>query len=314
MLRDEPDIDINQNDGTLYAASSLSISCIHGHAFITEVLLAHPLIDVNYRSMCGRETPFLWACYGNNLEVIKRLLDDPRVGINTPDSSKRTAIWYCVRIRNYNAIVQMLMSGRPFFLGTKGKADYVFDVENDTPTMYWNEFDDEEEENDTAYVTRSNEILEKIKELLRRYESDPKEVVDELRKELQWYVSRAADLFAIIVFVSDGLLSIKESDICDKGTSGPKKQKRLCENFACVKKHGKPCGTTRFFKIAERLPMEIQMMLCRRFVESVEDIIPRVNVEAAIVKLGHKCVVVEQPKRERENGRDPKRRLFFKRK
>jgi len=54
----------------------------------------------------------------------------------------------------------------------------------------------------------------------------------------------AAEVFAVIVFLCDGLLQIKTSTNPPAG------------------------GATRFFVIATRLPLEVQMILCRRAVGS----------------------------------------------
>ena len=69
-------------------------------------------------------------------------------------------------------------------------------------------------------------------------------------------------MFALVVFVSDGLLEIK-----DTTTRTP---------------------AARFFSIARRLPLELQMMLCHRVVGSAKEIIPGKDSEVAFKELARK--------------------------
>jgi len=80
-----------------------------------------------------------------------------------------------------------------------------------------------------------------------------------MRVELGWYVQQAAEIFALVVFVSDGLLQIN-----DTKTTTP---------------------AARFFSIARRLPLELQMMLCFRQVESQKEIISGKDSEVAFKSL-----------------------------
>ena len=57
----------------------------------------------------------------------------------------------------------------------------------------------------------------------------------------------AAEVFALVVFLCDGLLKIKE------------------ENMS---------GAARFFRMAKELPLELQMVLCHRVVGSMRMNIP----------------------------------------
>jgi len=82
--------------------------------------------------------------------------------------------------------------------------------------------------------------------------------------ELGWHDELAAKMFALEVFVSDGLLQIK-----DTTTTTP---------------------AARFFSIARRLPLEIQMVLCFRQVGSTKEIIPGRDSEAGFKSLAKRLV------------------------
>jgi len=77
--------------------------------------------------------------------------------------------------------------------------------------------------------------------------------------EIGWYKPAAAKMFALVVFVSDGLLQIK-------GTTTP-------------------TPAARFFTVARSLPLELQMMLCSRLVGSAKEIISGKESEVAFKSL-----------------------------
>ena len=66
--------------------------------------------------------------------------------------------------------------------------------------------------------------------LLERFKANPQETGHAVRVELGWYDEAAAEMFALVVFVSDGLLQIN-------GTT--------------------PSPAARFFSIASQLPLEL---------------------------------------------------------
>jgi len=91
--------------------------------------------------------------------------------------------------------------------------------------------------------------------LLERFKENPVETRHALRMELGYLDELAAEVFALVVFVSDGLLRVN-----DQSTALP---------------------TTRFFAIAAQLPLELQMVLCFHQVGSAKEIIPSKESEAA---------------------------------
>ena len=82
-----------------------------------------------------------------------------------------------------------------------------------------------------------------------------------MRVELGLLDELAAEMFALVVFVSDGLLQVNET------TSNP---------------------AARFFRIATQLPLELQMVLCFRQVGSCKEIIPGKEREVAFKELARK--------------------------
>jgi len=80
-----------------------------------------------------------------------------------------------------------------------------------------------------------------------------------VRVEIGWYGGAAAEMFALVVFVSDGLLQVKDTTISAPGA--------------------------RFFSIDAQLPLELQMVLCCRVAGSAKEIIPGKSNEEAFVAL-----------------------------
>ena len=80
-----------------------------------------------------------------------------------------------------------------------------------------------------------------------------------MRVEVGWYDDLAAEMFALVVFVSDGLLQFNDTTT--------------------------PSPAARFFSIASQLPLELQMVLCYRVVGSSKEIIPGKESEMAFKEL-----------------------------
>jgi len=83
-----------------------------------------------------------------------------------------------------------------------------------------------------------------------------------VRLKLDLLDELAAEMFALVVFVSDGLLQINDSK-----TTTP---------------------AARYFSIAAQLPLELQMVLCHRQMGSDKEIIPGKESEIAFKELARK--------------------------
>ena len=95
--------------------------------------------------------------------------------------------------------------------------------------------------------------------LLERFESDAAKTTHAMRVELGLFDALAAEMFALVVFVSDGLLQVNDTTT--------------------------PSPATRYFSIVAQLPLELQMVLCFRQVGSDKEIIPGKDSEVAFKEL-----------------------------
>ena len=96
--------------------------------------------------------------------------------------------------------------------------------------------------------------------LLRRFKAHPEQIRREVRVKLGFPDELAAEVFALADFLCDGLLQLKP---------------------APAKSRTKGAAALRFFTIIQRLPLELQMILCHRVADSCKDSILSKDSEVA---------------------------------
>ena len=159
-----------------------------------------------------------------------------RVKPNEPTKDGRTPLWRAACWGHLDVIKWWIASGREMDLVEPGNVDKM----------------------DVIDIARENGKKEVVT-LLERFQENPKETRDTMRLELGLLDGLAAEMFALVVFVSDGLLQVKETT-----TATP---------------------AARYFSIVAQLPLELQMVLCFRQVGSAKEIIPGKESEAAFKGL-----------------------------
>ena len=113
----------------------------------------------------------------------------------------------------------------------------------------------------------------KVVPLLERFIANPVQTRHELRVKLGVPDALAADVFALTVFLWDDLLQPTPASI-------PAATPNYAASAATV-----VATNTRFFAMATRLPMKLQMLLCRCAVGSMKQNILLVDSEAAFKSL-----------------------------
>ena len=103
--------------------------------------------------------------------------------------------------------------------------------------------------------------------LLERFIANPAQTRHEVSVKLGMLVALAAEVFALTVFLCDDLLQFKPAS--HPATPNP----------------ATTAAAIRFFAIASKLPMELQMLLCHRAVGSMKQNILRQDSEAAFKSL-----------------------------
>ena len=109
--------------------------------------------------------------------------------------------------------------------------------------------------------------------VLERFMANPAQTRHELRVKRGLLDELAAELFAIVVFLCDCLLQLLPTLTATTAASA---------------------ASTRFFIIASKLPMELQMMLCRQVMGSTKQNILHQDSEAAFKSLARRLLLPSQ--------------------
>jgi len=168
------------------------------------------------------------------------MLKDSRVKVNEPNDDGRTPLFWAVAASGqFDVIKGWIASGREMDLGKRG--DFYG--------------------TDAIGVANWRGKTE-VATLLERFKSDTAKTRQEVRLEIGWYDELAAEMFALVVFVSDGLLQVK------------------------ITKTATPAA--RYFTIASQLPLELQMVLCFRLAGLNKEIIPGKDSEVAFKEVARR--------------------------
>jgi len=237
ILRDNPVINVNWGNRTGWTA--LHFACHKGYGPILALLLAHPDIDVNLKTDSGF-TPFMHSFANGKTSPVRLMLKDSRVQVNEPHSDGYGPLRCAASAGFLDVIKWWIVSGREMDLGKPGddRTDAIWAAKKDGKT---------------GVVT-----------LLERFKENPEKTRQQVRMEVGWHDEAAAEIFALVVFVSDGLLQVKDSTT--------------------------PLPAARFFNISRSLPLELQMVLCYRVVGSGKEIIPGKDSEVAFKELAETLV------------------------
>ena len=212
----------------------LQRACAFGRDSIVAILLAHPDIDTNSKDE-SRKTPFYQACFHGHTSCVRLLLKDPRVNVNQRESGEYTPLFWAAYAGHIDTIKAWIASGREMDLGNP------------------------EIQGTDAIGVAKREGKTEVLALLVKFRENPEETRHEIRMVVSWYNESAAGMFALVVFLCDGLVRV-----------------RITHQDANILK---------FLWIVRRLPMEIQMIICQNSVGSTKESIPAANRERAFISL-----------------------------
>jgi len=235
ILGGNPTLDVNwKNRDTGW--SSLHRACWSDRGSIVSIFLAHPDVDVNLKSDDG-STPFNDSCFKGATSCARLLLMDPRVNVTEPSLSGSTPLFWAAYWGTLGIIKWWISSGREMDFGEPGNGN-----------------------TDAIGAAMKKGKLEAAT-LLTRFRENPAVTRHEIRVELGLVDELAAGVFALMVFVSDGLLKVTEEG---QSTTTP---------------------TSRFFTIVTQLPLELQMVLSYRLLGSAKELITGIDREIAFKEL-----------------------------
>jgi len=161
--------------------------------------------------------------------------------VNEPRNDGSAPLWHAARNGYLDVVKWWIASGREMDFGKPGDVDKTDAIGG------------AKKRGKTVVAT-----------LLERFKEKPAETGHAMRVKLGWYDPAAAEMFALVVFVSDGLLQINETTT--------------------------PSPAARFVSIAIQLPLELQMVLCFRQVGSDKEIIPGMESEVAFKELARELM------------------------
>ena len=240
-LLQTPGVDVNWVNPERSGWSAIHVASKQADTHILEILLSHPKIDVTMVTKLNRGV-FRIACV-NSVAAVKVLLRDRRVDLNVADENNCTGLWHAA----YYGFLEMWM----WILAERGE-----EVELNVKGLHsW------DQERYSVLEIAEQRTDQNCALLLRRYLEDPVGTKKALRQELRLDVRQAADLFAVVVLVTDGYLRLKSE-----------KNEKQTEEAAAV----------RFLSLAMRLPMELQMVLCHRVCGVAKNNIAVVETEQAL--------------------------------
>ena len=257
FLLEHPRIEVNKpniNDGTPFF-----LACQQGHDDVVASLLRDGRVDI-CKANIKLSSPFFKACQNGHEKVVAQLLADQRVDVNQPEIDNCTPLWFAAEFGHLQVVQLLLVSGREVDTTVKSVAG----------TAGWNNktaieiaqfqemlLQDDDESEEEYHKRLANGPL--IVSLLESFDADPNATRQQLRTLPHLRDPFIGDVFALVVFLSDGLLQIRTGE----------------------------AETHRFFHIAAKLPMELQMLLCNRVLESVKDFVLLKYSEPAFWRLGN---------------------------
>jgi len=254
LLEQHPNLNVNWGYKSNFDSTSLHIACNRGHADMVKLLLAHRDIDVN-RMNKGGSTPLIWACTGGFQSTVRLMLEDPRVQVNLTNSDKVTAARLMAQDGQTEVMGWLLaLRGDQIDLTSKSRPRRGRPI-------------------DGAYCPEMNTLLE-------NFRADPVQTRHELRLKMGLAEALSAEFFALIIFLCDGLLRTITTTTSASSTSASASTSTSTSTATAT------ATAIRFFAIVQKLPMELQMILCHRMVGSKKEIVLSKDSEAAFKRLG----------------------------
>jgi len=246
VLREHGEVDVNWASPTQHSWTALHIACFHGSAEVVQLLLRCPGIAVNQLDVYGY-SPFYRACLNGRVDVVRALLQDRRVDIGLVDRHGRLPLWRATYYGYCEVITWMLvLRGSELDLTRKGQ-DHLQGTKDYS-----------------VIEIAASEHKQDVVALLQRFEEDRDLTIHQLQVQLNLPVARAAGLFANIIFVCDDLLQVTKASTPESATKPLKASSATATDVAEEAAE----DAARFYAIALKLPMELQMILCHKVYRS----------------------------------------------
>ena len=229
-------------------------------------LLRNPQLNVNWGTDAGR-TALHSACHYGYDEIVTVLLAHPLINVNQRDGNGFTGFLLACSTGRITTLWLLLQDSRVEITNGDEAANLNLCLSLQVRV----------EVAELVMLLRTEKLLALMAEWRRekkripagrpmaRFERNPLQVCHDVG--VKWNVEKfmVAELYAMVVFTCDGLLALKS----------PKHTRKI-----------KNWKRTKFLKIAQQLPMELQMLMCNRVYSMARDGVPLKESEAAFHSLG----------------------------
>jgi len=214
--------DINSRSGEGFTA--LHIAAADNNIGAIQELLSRPGIDVNLTCFEGC-TAFAMACKECHVGSASVIGKFPAADLSLPDHQNHTPLWHAVSHNSFRLINVMILLNKDL-----GCVDLPLLIATNNAAMF-------------GAGTQQRQEADKIVLFLQKVKEDRADAVRFATLKHGIYDRRAADFFALIVFLCDDHLKIKDEEENEDPALS---------------------GSRRFFAMTARFPKEIQMLICQR--------------------------------------------------
>lgn len=254
LLKAHPEVNINRTkwrSSGYNEETMLHNTCVRDLKEATEALLSRADIDPNIRDKHG-STPLMKCFYHDALKCFQLLVRDRRVDINKTNGRGMTPLMMICRMKNINFLGIMLASGR--YLNLEYKSG-----KHPKPPV---------DPHKTALDIAKEHYWAEGAAQLEAFEKDPEPMIKFWLKKLanlNLVEERNVRCFVLVVSLCDGYYKIKTP-----------RSKNV---------------SIRFFRIAQRLPMEIQAILCNRLFRVASDTIHATDFNKMLAQMAREKIV-----------------------
>jgi len=255
-------------------------ACARGSTEVVKYLLADPRVDVQFAcsESTGGFTAFDLAIFNLHEEVIRHFIASGReIGLNPNDAKFRSLLDDLRQYERRKLAEQRWHERNGDCLGSF----LLYSI------LHGTEDDDTIKDQELVLFT-----------LLQQFMKAPDLTRHQLRLSLGYRAAHIAELYGMIIFLCDGLFRLRAL---------PKlwvtRDNRLCPGLVLLSTNmvtdqesngnlvGLPLITPAhtFFSIVQRLPMELQMLVCHRVYDSTKEIVVQKESEGAFQHLVVSC-------------------------
>jgi ankyrin repeat protein len=251
------------------------VACQQGNTEVVRILLKDRRIDVSKPNK-DNVTPFSKACEKGHFEIVRLLLQNSNVDVNFPNKTQATPFFIACQTGNIEIAKMLLQSHRvrvnqpneegqtPLWIACDSSRSvqvvrWIFALASHVDTQARMVASNKKGSDKTAAEWAKENNLSQAAEFIEQYEKDPIGYPRHLRNTLGVF-GDIAEIFALIVLFSDQYFKTK-IDAPD-----------LLESEQAKK----------FFLIAQKLPIELQMVLCNRAGGVARNLIPAVQTDKAL--------------------------------